>query len=172
MLWLSDEAIEYAVAKCRREQGYRIAIAVPNRNRVQEIDYALRSHLRDTDEFRARRGGGLAIEFHNGSYIKVLTASDNARGHRVHLLIADEDIDDEIISCVLRPYETLEHLERQRRRNTDLFRAEYLSRPMEPTGLWEREFFNTDDDKDFADVSEEEFMNILNVSTKEKKEYE
>ena len=28
MLWLSDEAIEYAVAKCRRERGYMIIVVV------------------------------------------------------------------------------------------------------------------------------------------------
>lgn len=109
----------------------------------------------------------MMIEFHNGSYIKVISASDNARGNRLHLLIADEDINDEVLDCVLRRCEILESMERQRRRYAENlrteFRAEYLSRPMEPTGLWEREFFNTNDDKDFADVSESEFMKILNI---------
>lgn len=109
----------------------------------------------------------MMIEFHNGSYIKVIPASDNARGNRLHLLIADEDINDEVLDCVFRRCETLESMERQRRRYTENlrteFRAEHLSRPMEPTGLWEREFFNTNDDKDFADVSESEFMKILNI---------
>ena len=169
MLWLSEEAIEYAVAKCRRERGYRIVIAVPDRNRIQNIECILRNLLRDTDEVITRRRERLDIEFNNGSYIKTLIASDSARGHRGHLLIADKDIDDEIINCVLRPYETLECIERQRRRqhDADLFRAEYLSRhlsrPIEPIGLWERGSFNIDDDKEFTDVSEEEFMNILNV---------
>lgn len=168
MLWLSDEAIEYAVAKCRREPGYKVGIAINSRAKHNEVEMCLRGCLRDTDEFRVRRSVcNMMIEFHNGSYIKVISASDNARGNRLHLLIADEDINDEVIDCVLRRCETLESMERQRRRYAENlrteFRAEYLSRPMEPTGLWEREFFNTNDDKDFADVSESEFMKILNI---------
>lgn len=31
MLWLSNEAIEYAVAKCRREPGYKVGIALNSR---------------------------------------------------------------------------------------------------------------------------------------------
>ena len=168
MLWLSDEAIEYAVAKCRREPGYKVGIALNSRAKHNEVEMCLRGCLRDTDELRIRRSVcNMMIEFHNGSYIKVISASDNARGNRLHLLIADEDINDEVLDCVLRRCEILESMERQRRRYAENlrteFRAEYLTRPMEPTGLWEREFFNTSDDKDFADVSESEFMKILNI---------
>lgn len=168
MLWLSGEAIEYAVAKCRREPGYKVGIALNSRAKHNEVEMCLRGCLRDTDELRIRRSVcNMMIEFHNGSYIKVISASDNARGNRLHLLIADEDINDEVLDCVLRRCEILESMERQRRRYAENlrteFRAEYLSRPMEPTGLWEREFFNTNDDKDFADVSESEFMKILNI---------
>lgn len=164
MLWLSDEAIEYAVAKCRRERGYRIIIAIPNRNRIQDIEYVLRGLIRDADEAVIRRPqGGLNVEFNTGSCIKVLSASDSARGHRSHLLIADKCIDDEIIDCVLRPYENLDRIDRQNRRNTVHFRAEYLSRPIERTCLWEGIFLNNEDCKEFADVSEDEFINILNA---------
>lgn len=168
MLWLSNEAIEYAVAKCRREPGYKVAIALNSRAKHTQIEMCLRDCLEDTDEFRIRKSAcDMTIEFHNGSYIRTIPASDNARGYRMHLLIADEDINDEVINCVLRPCEILESIERQKRRYNETlrrdFRTEYLSRPMEPTELWEREFFNSDDDKDFADVSESEFMKILNI---------
>lgn len=169
MLWLSDEAIEYAVAKCRRERGYRIIIAIPNRNRIQDIECVLRGLIRDADEVVIRRPqGGLNVEFNTGSCIKVLPASDSARGHRSHLLIADKCIDDEIIDCVLKPYETLDRIDRQNRRNTVHFREEYLfrpylSRPIEQTCLWEGIFLNNEDGKEFADVSEDEFINILNA---------
>lgn len=168
MLWLSDEAIEYAVAKCRKEPGYKVGIALNSRAKHNEVEMCLRGCLRDTDEFRVRRSVcSMMIEFHNGSYIKVMSASDNTRGNKLHLLIADEDINDEVLNCVLRPCEILESMERQRRRYAETlrrdFRAEYLSRPMEPTGLWEREYFNNNDDKEFTDVSESEFMKILNI---------
>lgn len=160
MIWLSDEAIEYAVAKCRRERGYRIAIAVPSMDRIRNIECILRSILRPTDEFRTRRKGGLTIDFNNGSRIKVLTANDNARGYRVHLLIADEDINDEIIDCVLRPCEILEYYERQQRQKAE----EYWTIPIaNNTAMIKKIFLGIDDDKEVTDVSEEEFMNILNV---------
>ena len=168
MLWLSDEAIEYAVAKCRKEPGYKVGIALNSRVKHNEVEICLRGCLRDTDEFRVRRSiCNMMIEFHNGSYIKVISASDNARGNRLHLLIADEDINDEVLDCVLRRCEILESMERQRRRYNDEtlrrdFRREYLSRPYNPS-VWEMELMNVGEDKDFADVSESEFMKILNI---------
>lgn len=168
MLWLSDEAIEYAVAKCRREPGYKVGIALGTRARKNQVEMCLRECLRDTDEFRVRRSVcNMTVEFHNGSYIRVIPASDNERGYRMHLLIADENISDEVINCVLEPYETLEKLERQQRRyNKARFRPdfsrEYLSRPYDPS-VWEMELMNIGEDKDFADVSESEFMKILNI---------
>ncbi len=168
MLWLSNEAIEYAVAKCRREPGYKVGIALNSRARNTQIELCLRECLRDTDEFRVRRSVcNMTVEFHNGSYIRVIPASDNARGYRMHLLIADENINDDVLNCVLRPCENLEWVERQRRRYDEEtlrrdFRREYLSRPYEPS-VWEMELMNVGEDKDFADVSESEFMKILNI---------
>lgn len=168
MLWLSNEAIEYAVAKCRREPGYKVGIALNSRSSNTQVELCLRECLRDTDEFRVRRSiCNMTVEFHNGSYIRVITASDNARGYRMHLLIADENINDDVINCVLRPCEILESIERQRRRYDEEtlrrnFRREYLSRPYE-SSVWETELINVGEDKDFADVSESEFMKILNI---------
>ena len=73
MLWLSNEAIEYAVAKCRREPGYKVGIALNSRARNTQIELCLRECLRDTDEVRVRRSVcNMTVEFHNGSYIKVI----------------------------------------------------------------------------------------------------
>lgn len=85
----------------------------------------------------------------------------------MHLLIADENINDDVLNCVLRPCENLEWVERQRRRYDEEtlrrdFRREYLSRPYDPS-VWEMELMNVGEDKDFADVSENEFMKILNI---------
>lgn len=46
----------------------------------------------------------MTVEFHNGSYIRVIPASDNARGYRMHLLIADENINDDVLRR-LKEYE-------------------------------------------------------------------
>lgn len=112
MLWLSKEAVEYAVAKCRRERGYKVGIALNTGARRTHIEHWFRDCISDADTLRVRRNGyNMMIEFHNGSYIKVISASDNARGNRLHLLIADEDISDEVLDCVLRPCEILESIE-------------------------------------------------------------
>lgn len=48
------------------------------------------------------------IEFHNGSYIKVVTASDSARSNRANILLVDEFrmVDLDIITTVLRRFLT------------------------------------------------------------------
>lgn len=48
------------------------------------------------------------IEFHNGSYIKVVTASDSARSNRANILLVDEFrmVDLDVISTVLRRFLT------------------------------------------------------------------
>lgn len=161
MLWLSDEAVQYAVAKCRSTAGYRIGIAVSNANTRQNLDRLLRGLLEDRDNYRIRRNGGRTsvIEFGNGSCIRTLPASDCARGYRVHLLIADENINDKVLNCVLQPLETLERIERMRR---------LYNEPDPEAGFYaklamcDQEYFD-DNDNSFEDVSESEFMKILNI---------
>lgn len=165
MIWLSDEAIEYAFAKCRSERGYKIIVAVSNRHKQQNVEYALRRNIRDTDEFNKvlRCGGNILIEFKNGSYIKVIPAVENARGYKCHLLIVDEYVDDEIINCVFKPMEILEEIERRRWKEYACFKPKYACFKPEYACLWEHVFPNIDNDEEIADVSEEEFMKILNI---------
>lgn len=47
------------------------------------------------------------IEFKNGSYIKVLSASQNARGHAFHKVLHEPGIDYEVLNCVVRYTEKL-----------------------------------------------------------------
>lgn len=162
MLWLSDEAVRYAVAKCRNTAGYRIGIAVSGASARQNLDHLLRELLEDRDNYRIRRSSGRAIiiEFGNGSYIRTLPASNSARGCKVHLLIADENISDEILDSVLRPLEILEHIERRRWFYNKPNPQEWLYIKPE---ICDQEYL-VDDDDSFEDVSESEFMKILNVS--------
>lgn len=161
MLWLSDEAVQYAVTKCRNTAGYRIGIAVLNVSARQSLDHLLRELLKDRDDYRIRRNGGHAIvvEFDNGSYIRTLPASECARGYRVHLLIVDENINDEVLNYILRPLETLECIKRMRRLyNESELEAGFYAK----LEMCDQEYF-CDDDNSFTDVSESEFMKILNI---------
>lgn len=165
MLWLSDEAIKYAISMCRKRQGYKVGLALSqsrvNRNYVKEC---IRVGLGTTDDFRAINiGDVLTINFHNGSRIETMSSRNNVRGKRFHLLIADENISDEFYSELRGHYEILGDIERQewrtRRYPNTLTREDLLS-----THNWECEFFQEDNNREIADVSESEFMEILNIS--------
>ena len=73
------------------------------------------------------------ITFHNGSTIQVVTANDNARSGRAHILIYDEyrQIDKDIIDTVLNNFLTTP------RQPGYLTKPEYENYPMEPM----KEFF-------------------------------
>lgn len=108
MFWLSDEAIEYAVFKCQNNPGYKVGIALNSRSKYNDVELCMRKCLKDTDDYIFRkRANDKRIEFHNGSYIRIIPATDNSRGYRFHLLIADREISNEIINYILRPCETL-----------------------------------------------------------------
>ena len=49
------------------------------------------------------------ITFRNGSYIEVVTANDNSRGHRANLLVCDEFrmINKDVIDLVLKKFLTV-----------------------------------------------------------------
>lgn len=111
MFWLSDEAIEYAVFKCQNNPGYKVGIALNSRSKYNDVELCMRKCLKDTDDYIFRKGtNDKRIEFHNGSYIRIIPATDNSRGYKFHLLITDEEINDEIINYVLRPCEILNYV--------------------------------------------------------------
>lgn len=59
-------------------------------------------------ELRAvRNAGNSFVEFKNGSYIKVLSANENARGHAFHKVLYENGIGREVLNCVIRPTEKL-----------------------------------------------------------------
>lgn len=111
MFWLSDKAIEYAVFKCQNNPGYKVGIALNSRSKYNDVELCMRKCLKDTDDYIFRKGANdKRIEFHNGSYIRIIPATDNSRGYKFHLLITDKEINDEIINCVLRPCEILNYV--------------------------------------------------------------
>lgn len=169
MLWLSNEAIAYAVAKCRKEPGYKVCIASNSRARRMQIELCVRNCLQDSNDFRV--SGNMRydmwFEFCNGSSIKIIPATDNSRGYKTHLLVADKDIDDDVLNCILRPCEILENMERYRQSCVDEtlirnFRKEYSSQSMKLAGVLEEEN-SGNDSKEFPNVSESELNKILNI---------
>lgn len=77
--------------------GTKICIASGTRgqsiNVLEKIAYELRPNSHELEaeiEKFTINGTNAVINFKNGSWIKVVTASDNARGNRAHILIIDE----------------------------------------------------------------------------------
>lgn len=45
------------------------------------------------------------VSFNNGSFIKFISASENARGNRFHSVLYDKNIDHEILVTIIQPTE-------------------------------------------------------------------
>lgn len=155
MIYLNDDAIRYAISICREKPYYIVGIVAANAERRQLVFKILLESLREHDYRIHRSRDNVQVYFNNGSKIRTIKASDNARGYKSHLLLIDSDINHEIIDCVLRPLEIPElyelkmcgvDFEEFRVRETDLIKDEFVC-------------MFQDDGVDIVD--EEEFFNIL-----------
>lgn len=118
MLYLSKAAVDYAMAICASKPRYRVVIATATeRDRDNIIQYIEGSHEWSPD--RIFKGSNKCAEWTNGSKINITYAHTSSRGMRAHLVIADENINDEIINAVFRRIEILEQADRMRRNHFD-----------------------------------------------------
>lgn len=113
----------YCVIRCILYPGTKVCIASGTRgqaiNVLEKIMFELRpasAELRaEIDDKETKINGTNAqIVFHNTSVIKVVTANDNARGNRCHVLLLDEYrlISKATIDTVLRKFLTLKRMPR------------------------------------------------------------
>ena len=115
MLFLSNAAIRYAVDVCQEREKHKIGIAIhgeDKRNNMRELILSMISNLDCIERIRNTKVN-FEIYFKNGSMIKFVYPSDNARGNRWHLLIADKEIPMDIIQNVLKRCELLDWYEYQ-----------------------------------------------------------
>ena len=109
----------YCVIRCILYPGTKIAIASRIKGQagevIDKIDKILlkecgwgSANLRNEISSISNTQNKMECEFKNGSVIFVVTASDNARGHRANVLIIDEYrmVDPDIIGTVLRKFLT------------------------------------------------------------------
>lgn len=125
----------YCVVRCILYPGTKICIAAGNRSQsVNILEYIRDELMPNSPELRAEIKDGpittasnAYVTFHNGSRIKVVTASDSSRGNRCNVLVCDEFrmINENVITTVLRKFLTS-------RRH-----PKYLDKP-EYQNLWER----------------------------------
>lgn len=107
----------YCCVRCVLYPGTKICIASGTRGQATNVLEKIRTEiLPKSNELRSElRGGDIKITtadaialFKNGSYIKVVTASDSARGNRANVLVLDEFrmIDKDTIETVLTKFLT------------------------------------------------------------------
>ena len=107
----------FCVVRCILYPGTKICVASATRSQANEVLQKI------ADDFMKKWGWGsdnlcreikdvsigaqkAVIEFHNGSWIKVVTAADTARGNRANVLVLDEFrmIDKDTIDTVLKRF--------------------------------------------------------------------
>ena len=113
----------YCVTRCILYPGSRVCIASGTRgqaiNVLEKILYELKPNSPElcaeiNDKESKVNGTNAIIVFNNTSSIKVVTASDTARGNRCHVLLLDEYrlISKNIVDTVLRKFLTLRRMPR------------------------------------------------------------
>lgn len=92
MLFLSNAALRYAVDICLEKDNYKVGIAVIGEDKRNTVQQMILDMVTGSDYIESVRNSkyNFTIDFKNGSYIKLINASDNSRGNRLHLLIADK----------------------------------------------------------------------------------
>ena len=114
MMYLNRLSVQYAVSTCLENPMYRTCIAVKDRSSVpsvvdfvKEIIDAANRRVEEIIIFG--QSNGARFSWHNGSIIEIRTVSDRARANRYHLVIASEDIPDELMETVVTCMETFRY---------------------------------------------------------------
>lgn len=115
MIFLSNAALRYAVDVCQEREGHKVGIAIQGEDKRNAMRELILSMVSDSDCIERIRNSKYNFEilFKNGSIIKFVYPSDNARGNRWHLLIADKEIRYDVMQNVLKRCELLDWHEYQ-----------------------------------------------------------
>ncbi len=102
--------IKKQIRLCLRYKYFRSLIFVSmrtKRNTVFEyLEYFCKNSwfVRRNIELMKCNSNGVLVCFKNGSYIRVVPATENARGHRANNVVIDSDVtNQEVIRCIIRP---------------------------------------------------------------------
>ena len=99
------EALQKQMYFCENKEKYKCGIYVENPERIKIVANVISNLLpvpnREIKLKLNRYDAG--AEWKNGSIIRIMNASENARSQRFNGVIIDNDIDKEIVSCVIIP---------------------------------------------------------------------
>ncbi len=96
-----------AIRLCTQKPNYKVGVftgTIQDAKRVCSEVIELISEDKEESESVNREAVGY-ISFTNGSIIKFVRASDNARGRRFHHILYDRNIDHRLLVCVVKPTE-------------------------------------------------------------------
>lgn len=101
-----------AVRDCTETDGFRVGIFTNRLSYAKEVFSELMESMdeeeREAQSRAVKSFNSNFIEFKNGSYIKVLSASENARGNAFHKVLYQDGIDRDILYCVVKHTEKLQ----------------------------------------------------------------
>lgn len=161
MLYLSDAAIDYAVAMCTSNPRYKVIIAVSGVRKGHNVFNHIVGSVERSPGIVVSGGILKLIEWQNGSTIRIVPCSNSSRGMRAHLVIVDNDADEDVVNTVFRRIEILEQIDRRQRH--EVFDMNTLENAHDET-LWAVVIPADDEEETEAIVSEDELMKILGVS--------
>ena len=161
MLYLSDAAIDYAVAMCTSNPRYKVIIAVSGVRKRHNVFNHIVGSVERSPGIVVSGGILKLIEWQNGSTIRIVPCSNSSRGMRAHLVIVDNDADEDVVNTVFRRIEILEQIDRRQRH--EVFGMNTLENAHDET-LWAVVIPADDEEETEAIVSEDELMKILGVS--------
>lgn len=130
----------FAVVRCILYPGTQVVITSGTRGqsinvleKIQMILMPSSPNLRNeiNSDKTKFSGQDAKVVFHNGSYIKVVTASDNARSNRANILIVDEFrmVKKDTIDTVLKKFLTSRRMPAYRELSDNERKAEYSKEP-------------------------------------------
>ena len=103
---LSYSSLVYAINICQEKEGYMVGIATDDDISYEKAKDFLIKIVKDWDDVESINNSyasNFHIYFKNGSFIKFICTNGNARMQRFNLLIADENISDDVMRRIVLP---------------------------------------------------------------------
>lgn len=104
---LSYSSLVYAINICQEKDGYKVGIAIEDEDSYKEAKDFLLTLVKDCDNIESVANSKYKSNFHiyfkNGSLIRFINTSGNTRGQRYHLLIADKNVSEDVMRCIILP---------------------------------------------------------------------
>ena len=100
-----EEALKEQIRYCHELPRYHCGIYVKKFEDRKSIFDKLTKLITDNDSIERIFNNSCSAEvrFKNGSFIRIIRASENARGYKNHGAIIDVEIEDEIVNCIIMP---------------------------------------------------------------------